>query len=77
MREDIAEKAASAATGTTYFGASTGVIGWAASIDSLTWVGVALAILGFIVNFYYRMKEDRRAQQRHEIEMERLRVKQD
>ena len=71
MHEDIAERAASGASTTTYFGASTGLIGWAASIDILTWLGVALAILGFVVNFYYKIRDDRRAN-RAEMRAEEL-----
>ena len=71
MREDIAEKVASGASTTTYFGASTGLVGWAASIDVLTWIGVAIAIFGFIVNFYYRIRDDRRAS-RAEMRSEEL-----
>ena len=68
MREDIAEKVAST---TTYFGASTGLVGWAVSIDVLTWLGVAIAILGFVVNFYYKIRDDRRAN-RAEMRAEEL-----
>lgn len=71
MREEIAEKVASGASTITYFGASTGLVGWAASIDILTWLGVAIAILGFIVNFYYKIRDDRRAN-RAELRAEEL-----
>ncbi len=74
-----ASAAAAIASKATYGGAATSLAGYAVSSDLVGTLGLAIAILGFIVNLYFRMKHDRREdreQQRledeHKATMERL-----
>lgn len=37
--------------------------------------GVVLALLTFLINWYYKAREDKREQEKHELEIERLKAK--
>jgi membrane protein implicated in regulation of membrane protease activity len=59
-RETIEAAIAGAASKTTYVGAGAAGIGaWAAS-NILSLLGVVIAILGYITNWYFRREQDRR-----------------
>jgi hypothetical protein len=64
-------EATMAATGSkvTYGGAGATVFGWFTSNEFAVVAGVTIALGGFIVNWYYRHKEDRRRQAEHERKM--------
>lgn len=53
----------------TYTGASTSVLGWLMSSEAGIFIGIVIGIGGFIINWYYRHKEDRRRQAEHERRM--------
>ncbi len=53
----------------TYAGAGTSLFGWFTSNEFAVLVGTLLAIGGFIVNWYYRHKEDKRQQAEHDRRM--------
>jgi predicted negative regulator of RcsB-dependent stress response len=53
----------------TYGGAATSIFGWFTSNEFAVLVGTVLAIAGFIVNWYYRHKEDKRQQAEHDRRM--------
>ena len=63
--------AALAAVGSksTYAGASVTVTGWLLSSEFAVLVGMLLGLAGFLVNWYYRHKEDKRQQAEHERRM--------
>jgi hypothetical protein len=53
----------------TYTGAGTSIFGWLTANEFAVLIGVAVAIGGFVVNWYYRHKEDRRQQAEHDRRM--------
>ena len=65
----VVDVVASAATKTTYTGAAGGFIAHLLSIDILAWFGIAVAVGGFAVNWYYKRLENKRAQELHELRL--------
>ena len=63
---------ASIGSTTTKAGASASVLGWLISQEGLAFVGAGVAIIGLGVNWYYKRKEDRRAQEEHDAKMREL-----
>lgn len=55
----------------TYTGATASILGWALSSEFGILMGLLLGVGGFIVNWYYRHKEDKRQQAEHELRMKR------
>lgn len=70
---EMAATVSSAASKTTYAGAASGFLAYLASIDVLAWAGIALALAGFVVNWYYKRLENKRADEIHQLRMEELR----
>ena len=64
-----------AATGSkaTYTGAGMTIGGWFLSSEFAVLAGLVLGVAGFVVNWYYRAKEDKRNQVEHEIRVRDLR----
>lgn len=60
---------AAAGSKATYTGATTSVVGWMLSSEFGILVGVVLGLGGFIVNWYYRHKQDKREQAEHDRRM--------
>lgn len=65
---------------TSTAGAGIGVLGWLTSQEGMTFVGVNVAVAGFLVNSFFRwrehklkLKEDARAQIEHELRVLDLR----
>lgn len=59
----------------TYGGAAAMGLGWLASNEGAIVVGMIVAIAGFIVNFYYKRKEDSRQEREARLREELLRSK--
>ena len=78
---EMAASVSSAATKTTYAGAASGFLAYLASVDVLAWLGISIALAGFIVNWYYKRLENKRADEIHELKVkqwqEKCDVKQD
>lgn len=53
----------------TYTGAGASILGWLMSSQAGIFVGIVLGIGGFLVNWYYRHKEDKRQQEEHDRRM--------
>jgi hypothetical protein len=60
---------AAAGSKATYTGAGTSIMGWMLSSEFGILVGVVLGVGGFVVNWYYRAKEDRRREAEHNCRM--------
>jgi len=85
MKDQVAQQAADAAIASTaskvtYTGAGMTISGWFLSSEFAVLMGVVIGVAGFIVNWYYRHKEnlrqqaqDTRAQAEHELRMQQLR----
>lgn len=68
----VVDVVASAATKTTYTGAAGGFIAHLLAIDVLAWFGIAVAVGGFIVNWYYKRQENARADEIHRLKVKEL-----
>lgn len=55
----IMEKHASA---TTYVGSGTALLGGLSANEIAAYGGLIIGLIGLLVNWYYKMKEDRRAE---------------
>lgn len=85
MKDQVAQQAADAAIASTaskvtYTGAGMTISGWFLSSEFAVLMGVVIGVAGFIVNWYYRHKEnlrqqaqDLRSQAEHELRMQQLR----
>ena len=53
----------------TYTGATTSVLGWIMSSEFGVLIGIVLGVGGFLVNWYYKYKPDKREQELHDQRM--------
>lgn len=60
---------AAAGSKATYTGAGASVMGWVLSSEFGVLIGLLLGLGGFVVNWYYKHKEDKRQQAEHERRM--------
>jgi hypothetical protein len=60
---------ASVGSKATYTGATTSILGWVLSSEFGILLGVILGIGGFLVNWYYKAKQDSREQAEHDRRM--------
>lgn len=74
MRDQAAEATIAAiANKTTYAGGATALIGgWAAS-DFAAIGGLLVALVGLVIQFYYKRRADRREAEEHAARMDALR----
>jgi TnpA family transposase len=68
---------AAGASKATYTGSATTMAGWALSNEFIAVGGFALAVLGFVVNLYFKIKDDRRQQRAHEAHMHDISTRKD
>ncbi|MDO3658369.1 phage holin [Acinetobacter genomosp. 15BJ] len=72
---------ASAAPKVTYVSAGASVAAYAASIDWAVWFSVFIGVITFFTTLYFKRREDKRAQEIHELEkkawLEKINAKQD
>lgn len=72
----IAQAASSAAPGVaprvTTGGAGAAAMGWLLSNEVLGVIGVLIALAGWVTTWYYRRRDDKRAEQLHQAKMRRL-----
>ena len=70
--QNATETTISAVSGkATYAGSATTLGGWAISNEIVALVGLVLAVLGFIVNLIFKIREDRRRVEAHELAKKR------
>lgn len=55
----------------TYTGATMSIMGWVMSSEFGILIGIVLGVAGFIVNWYYRYKQDKREQELFEQQMKK------
>lgn len=70
---EMAASVSSAASKTTYAGAASGFLAYLASVDVLAWLGIAIALGGFAVNWYYKRLENKRANEIHQLRIKQWR----
>lgn len=71
-RDAIDATAATFGTKATYTGGGTAVVGGLTSNELLTIIGVVIALLGFLTNFYFQHRRDQREAREHERRMAQL-----
>ncbi|MNM07772.1 hypothetical protein D3C81_178240 [compost metagenome] len=54
-------------------GASTGFVGWLSQVNWVGFAGVAIALIGFLVNTYFQIRKDRREARESEARIQALR----
>lgn len=72
MNQELESAIAATASKATYTGASTSAVAWMLSSEFGMLVGIVLGLGGFIVNLYYKRKQDKREQVEHEKKMKSL-----
>lgn len=70
--ETVEVVASAVASKTTYAGGAASVFGMMMSIDLISWIGLSVAIGGFLMNWYYKRKEDSRSEELHKIRIKEL-----
>jgi len=70
----IAFEATMAAAGSkaTYGGASATVASWFLSSEFGMLMGILIGIVGLVINFYFKLKEDKRKQVEHDRRMSKM-----
>ncbi|MFW2098693.1 holin [Acinetobacter sp. ULE_I057] len=59
-----------------YGGSVSGVLSaWLGSIDMVVWVSIIVAIGGFLMNFYFARKKDKRDELEHKAYIASLQIK--
>lgn len=71
-RDAIDATAATLGTKATYTGGGTAVVGGLTSNELLTIIGVVIALLGFLTNFYFQHRRDQREAREHQRRMAKL-----
>lgn len=77
LKEHVAQQTvdatvASAASKTTYTGASVTLGGWLVSSEAAVLAGIVLGLAGFVVNLYFRSRADAREEAEHRARMRAL-----
>lgn len=77
LKEHVAQQTvdatiASAASKTTYTGASVTLGGWLVSSEAAVLFGIVLGVAGFAVNLYFRSRADAREEAEHRARMRAL-----
>lgn len=69
--QQVAIETTAAAVGSkaTYTGAGMTLSGWLLSSEFAVLAGLVLGVAGFLVNWYYKYKADKRMQREHEARM--------
>jgi hypothetical protein len=72
MDEHIDVTLAAVASKATYTGAGASFIGWLLSSQFVGLAGVVVGVVGLLLNFYFRRRQDAREQREHEARMRKL-----
>lgn len=74
MEQQTTVDAAISAAGSkvTYAGSTASVLGWMTSNEGGVVIGVVIAFIGLAVNVFFKLREDRRQQEEHELRMKAL-----
>lgn len=76
-RESIEQTVSEISTKVTYTGAGTGALGWLLSSNFIGLVGVGVALAGFLVNWYYKHKQNQREEAEYLKRMDKLTTRPD
>lgn len=73
MKIELIEQMAEAGNKATASGAALGLYGWMVSSGFLGLVGAAVAVLGLLVNLFFKIQSNRRARHLYLLKIERMR----
>lgn len=65
MNPEIEAAAAAAGSKATYTGAGVVGMGWLLSSEFAVLMGLIVGVAGFLVNWFYKAKQDRREEREH------------
>ncbi|HHP4504691.1 hypothetical protein B9X73_03900 [Acinetobacter baumannii] len=61
--------ASTAATKSMYAGGGVTLFGWYFQVSAATAIGLIITVLGFLVNFYFQYRRDKRERAEHKARM--------
>lgn len=56
----------------TYSGSGVSLLASFGGIDWMAWLGAAVAVAGLLINLFFKLREDKRQAEKHELEKKRL-----
>jgi hypothetical protein len=71
---DTATTLAGVGSKVTYAGAGWSSVAWLLTSEAGILVGICMATCGFLMNWYYSRKKDRREQREHDARMDEMRA---
>ena len=67
MQIQTMESISSGASKTSLIGAGSSVVAAASNFDVGVWAGIAIGLVGLVINFYFKWKADKRAERAAEV----------
>lgn len=67
MQDTVEASVAAAASKVTGAGSAVTVVGWATESNIGMWAGLFIGIAGLLVNTYFKLRSDHRAQAAHDV----------
>ena len=77
MKTETIEMLAGAGNKTTGGGALVGFLGWLASSNAIGAIGLAVAVIGMLVNWYYKREANRRLGAEHLLRQQERQMRMD
>lgn len=74
VQNTVEAAVASAASKAPATGSVVSVASYATGTDFGVWAGIAIGLVGLLINTYYKRKSDRRAEEAHKVYMDSLRT---
>ncbi len=75
MRTETIDALATAGSRTTGGGAVVGFLGWLASSQAIGLLGICIALLGALVNWYYKREANRRFAAEHALRQQERQIR--
>lgn len=73
FQETVESTVSAVASKATGAGSAVSVVSWFASFDFGLWAGILIGFAGLVINWYFRRKSDKRAEESHLAFMTKLR----
>lgn len=74
MRQAFETTAIETADKLTIAGSASTVVGWITSSDFGVLAGILIGVVGLLINWYFKHRQDKRAESSHRAYMERLKT---
>ena len=72
MNRELETAAAEAASRVTYTGSGVSLAAWMMQIDWAMWTGIVIGVVGLLINWHYKRREDKRAEESHRLWKEKI-----